>query len=144
MENVINLGIPHVGELIFESFDTPQLVNCLEVSETWKVLTENVLIKRWKGKMFEACKSGEAKVVQLLLENFTCEENGLNFKDEYGWTSIMWACRYGLPDIVKLLLYHSYRNIDLNAANSIGMTAFILACCNRHKNVAQLFLEHSD
>ena len=53
MDKVINLGIPHIGERIFGSFDTPGLKNFLEVSETWKVLAENVLIKRWKGKMFE-------------------------------------------------------------------------------------------
>ena len=69
MDKVINFGIPHVGELIFESLDTPQLMKCLEVSETWRELAENVLIKRWKGKMLKACKNGETKVVQLLLEN---------------------------------------------------------------------------
>ena len=41
-----NLGIPHVGELIFESTDTPGLVNFLDVSQTWKELDENVLNKR--------------------------------------------------------------------------------------------------
>ena len=61
MDKVINLGIPHVGEHIFESIDTPGLFNCLGVSQTWKELAENVLIKRWKGKMVEACKSGEKK-----------------------------------------------------------------------------------
>ena len=54
MDKIINLGIPHVAENIFESIDTPELVQCALVSETWKVLAENVLIKRWKGKIFEA------------------------------------------------------------------------------------------
>ena len=71
MDKVINLGIPHVGELIFESFDTPGLIHCMEVSETWRELAENVLIKRRKGKIyikvFEAFKIGET-VAQLLLE----------------------------------------------------------------------------
>ena len=40
------LGIPHVGELICESTDTPGLVNFLDVSQTWKELDENVLNKR--------------------------------------------------------------------------------------------------
>ena len=80
MEKVINLGIPHVGEKIFRSMDTPGLIKCLEVSKTWKVLAENVLIKRWKGKMFEACQNGETKVVQLLLERCNSEESGLNVK----------------------------------------------------------------
>ena len=82
MEKVINLGIPHVSELVFESLKTQDLIKCLEVSQTWKELAENVLIKRWKGKMFEACQNGETKVVQLLLERCTSEESGLNINDE--------------------------------------------------------------
>ena len=76
MDKVINLGIPHVGENIFRSINTPGLIKFLEVSETWKVLAENVLVKRWKGKMFKASKSGETKVVQLLLECCNSEESG--------------------------------------------------------------------
>ena len=34
LDKVINLGIPHVGELIFESITTPELIKCMEVSET--------------------------------------------------------------------------------------------------------------
>ena len=54
MDKVINLGIPHISELIFESIDTPELFQCALVSETWKILAESDLIKRWKGKMLEA------------------------------------------------------------------------------------------
>ena len=68
MEKVINLGIPHVGEQIFESIETRGLVKCLKVSETWKVLAENVLIKRWKLKMFVACNVNVVK--QKLLNCF--------------------------------------------------------------------------
>ena len=69
LNKIINHGMPHIGEQIFESIDTPGLIKCLDVSETWKELAKNVLIKRWKGKMLKACKNGETKVVQLLLEN---------------------------------------------------------------------------
>ena len=65
MNTIINFGTPHIGEQIFESIDTPGLFQCALVSETWKVLAENVLIKRWTGKMLEACRNGETKVVQL-------------------------------------------------------------------------------
>ena len=54
LDKVINHGMPHIGEQIFESIDTPELFQLALVSETWKVLAENVLIKRWKGKIFEA------------------------------------------------------------------------------------------
>ena len=154
---VINPGIPHVGELIFESIDTPGLIKCLDVSETWKELAENVLIKRWKGKMFEACQNGETKVVQLLLERCNSEESGLNTKDEKERTAFMVACDNGHKDVVKLLLDHSGSNIDLNArtydddiidelipAVLDGWTAFMMACYEGHKDVVKLLLDHSD
>ena len=87
MDKVINLGIPHIAEQIFESFDTPGLINCLEVSETWRELAGNVLIKKWKGKMLEACENGHQDVVQLLLDN--SEGNiDLNARNRWGATSL--------------------------------------------------------
>ena len=66
MDKVINRGMPHVAELIFESLDTPELIKCLEVSETWRELAENVLIKRRKGKIYikvyEAFKIGSTEI----------------------------------------------------------------------------------
>ena len=64
MEKVINLGIPHVSEQIFDSIETEELIEYLKISQTWKILAENVLIKKWKGKMFEACENGETKVTK--------------------------------------------------------------------------------
>ena len=143
LNEVINLGIPHVGELIFESIDTPELFQFALVSETWKVLAENVLIKRWKGKMLEACKSGETKVVQLLLECCNSEESGLNTKAEGGYTVFSTACYFGHKDVVQLLLEQSER-IELNAGCNAGWTAFMLACYFAHKDVVQLLLEQSE
>ena len=62
MEKVINLQIPHVGEKIFEIIDTYDLIKWLKVSNTWRILAENVLLKRWKGKMIEACRHGKFKI----------------------------------------------------------------------------------
>ena len=94
MDKVINLGIPHVAELIFESISTPGLIKCLDVSETWRELAGNVLVKRWKGKLLEACQNGETKVVQLLLERCNSEESGLNTKDIGIWMDCIFV---GLP-----------------------------------------------
>ena len=44
----------------------------------------------------------------------------------------------------KLLsIDHSDSNIELNAINNEGSTAFMLACVNGHKYVAKLLQEHS-
>ena len=86
MEKVINLGIPHVGELIFENIDTDELVECLSVTQTWQILAENVLLKRWRGRTFEACKNGKTEVVEILLKHLENEE--WNTKNQAGRTHL--------------------------------------------------------
>ena len=70
MDKIINNGIPHVLELIFESINTPGLVICLDVSQTWRELAKKILIKRWKGKIKPgpACRKGQIRIVRLVLE----------------------------------------------------------------------------
>ena len=50
MNFVINLGVPHLGEQIFDYIDTPSLIQFRFVSHTWKIIAENVLVNRWKDK----------------------------------------------------------------------------------------------
>ena len=176
MDKIINLGIPHVAENIFERIDTPELVQCALVSETWKVLAENVLLKRWNGKIVEASKCGETKVVQLLLEhsNQTDEEhyqfsvalmtatrhghkdvvgllldrsntNGINICLSARYPPFMIACINGCKEVVQMFLnFGSNHDIDVNARDKSGDTAFIHACRNGHKDVVQLLLDYSD
>ena len=148
LKRVIHLKIPHVGEHIFESIDTPGLIKCLEVSQTWNELAGNVLIKRWKRNaiaipklMLEACQKGQIKVVQLLLERYyNSEESGLDIKDCLGRTTLMIACENGHKGVVKLLLEHS-DIIELNTSDIFGWTAFIYACTNGHTDVVKLLLD---
>ena len=153
IENIINLGIPHVAEQIFESMKTQELFKCLEVSETWNILAGNVLIKRLKagnvsikrlkGRMFEACKYGETQVVRFLLERCNTEESGLNARDNDGWTPFMTACFCGHTIVVQTLLDHSDGHIELNAEDyDFGRTAFMWACYFGQKGVVQLLLNH--
>ena len=144
MDKIINLGIPHIAEQIFDNIETQGLIECLKVSETWKVLAENVLIKRWKGKMFEACQNGETKVVQLLLERCSPEESEVNSKDFCGRTTTMIACENGYKDVVHLLLDYSEMNIDMNARSNGGLNALMLACKYGHTDVVQLLLDNSE
>ena len=104
MDKIINLGIPHIGEQIFKGLDSEDLVQCLEVSQTWRALAETTLLSKWKGKILEACRTGKTKIVKLLLENYNSEENGVNATDGFGSTALMEACLNGHTDVVKLLL----------------------------------------
>ena len=75
MNSVINLGVPHLGEQIFEYLDTPTLIQFRFVSKTWKIIAENVLVNRWKDKnVFEDDEdlpdsTTQTIVVKLLLEH---------------------------------------------------------------------------
>ena len=139
---IINNGIPHVGEQIFESLDTDDLIQYLDVSKTWRVLAENVLLKRWKGRMMEAVFHNQIKIVELLSKNYNSKESGVNFKGVLG-TPFISACMIGRKEIVQLLLKYSYMNedIDFNAKNTDGQTGFILACAFGQVDVVQVLLE---
>ena len=56
----------------------------------------------------------------------------------------MMSCHNGHTDIVKLLLEHSDPQIDFNAKDNDGQTAFMWACRKGHKDVVKLLLEHSN
>ena len=144
MEKIINLGIPHIGEKIFKIIDTPGLIECALVSETWETLAHNVILKRWKGRLIEACEHGYEVIVRLLLENLDHESTELNARDSNRWTAFMTACVYGPVNVVQLILDHSIdKNIDLNARCKNGETAFMFACIWGYKDVIKLILDHS-
>jgi len=143
LDNVINLRMPHIGEQIFTSLETDNLIQCLQVSYAWKVLAENVLLKKWKGKMFDACANGKSRVVKLLLENYNSEDSGLNDKGRSGcrgWTPFMIACANGHKKVVELLLKQSIDSIDVNEKDEFRNTPFLMACQNGQIEVVQLLL----
>ena len=141
MENIINLGIPHIGEQIFKNIETDYLLQCRKVSETWKVLAENVLLKRWKGKMIKACETGKEEIVKLLLENYNTEEIGLDV--DHKNLAFMLACNRGHTDVVKVLLEYAEGNFNFNE-DFFGYDCLFWAGTMEHKDVIKLLLTHSD
>ena len=66
--------------------------------------------------LFEACQSGKAEIVKLLLERLDTENTELNAKDKSTITSsFMLACEKGNTNIANLLLDYSANNIDSDA-----------------------------
>ena len=55
----------------------------------------------------------------------------------------MIACKDGHKDVVHLFLENADRNIDINARNQLGQTAFMYASKNGHKVVVQMVLDNS-
>ena len=144
---VINLGMPHVGEQIFSSINTKSLIQCLSVSKTWNVLAKNTLIKRWKSNLKEACEvfkkaceTGQTEIVKLILKNVNID---LNAKDEMRETAFKRASKKDQKDVIKVLLDHSTREeLDVNARSIGDKTAFMVACEYNHKDIVQIMLDH--
>ena len=115
MDQIINLGIPHIGEKIFESIDTKSLVRFLSVSNAWKELAGNVLFKRHRGQILVACKKEPSEVVKILIERSETEE--LNVKQQLDClTPFMIACEFDRHDVVKSFLQNSEKKaIELNS-----------------------------
>ena len=138
MNKVINLNIPDIGEKIFSSLGTDDLVKLLSVSKTWKELIENVSIKRikrWRGKLYEACKAGQMEVVKILL--LYSDDEGEDLK----WV-FRFACENGHKDIVKLMLgLPGSKHIGLNFFPA-QKTPFIIAYEKGHQDVVKMLLNH--
>ena len=145
MDKVINFGIPHVGEQIFESLEILDLVQTLKVSNTWRSFSEKVLMKRCKDHALEMCSLGHTDVVQLLLEHPGGENIDWNAKDfsnsYFGDTVLTLACQNGHLEVVKLLLDHSNaKQIDLSSLQQ----GVIKACENGHPAVVQELLQRPE
>ena len=57
--------------------------------------------------------------------------DNLEEKDKYGRTAFHYACLRGNLDCVKILMKY---NININAQDNNGETAFILSCKNGYRN----------
>ena len=69
MDRIINLGIPHIGETIFENIDTDELCQYFFVSQTWKVLAENVLLKGAKANCLRHVQVERRKLCSFFWNN---------------------------------------------------------------------------
>ena len=129
MDKIINFGIPHIAEQIFEQLSVDTLKQCMSVSETWKTLAEPIFFKVWKQNLLEACK-GKPSTLQNHCETMDIQK------------AFTLACKSGYKDIVEILLDHPNTATFLNAKDEIGETAFISACIQRNHEIVTLLLDH--
>ena len=104
------LRFPHIPEQILESLDNTSLTNSRVVNISWQNFIDQ---KKYPESRF-------MDVIAHLKE--TCN---------YGDTVFHLACREGYARIAEMIMEKSGEvNIDLNAKNIFGMTAFHSACEN--------------
>ena len=95
----------------------------------------NESIKNGEAYLFDACKSGDLKLVHFLLDNGV----DVNIQDKKKKTPLIWACMKGFVDIVKLLL--SY-DADMYLEDREGFTALKASIFYDHLDVAKVLLEN--
>ena len=81
MDKIINLGIPHVAEQIFEPFGIMDLNECRRVSETWKAIAGEIVLNGWKDHVFWPVYYGATEIVQLFLDHPKCDDIDWNKKE---------------------------------------------------------------
>jgi len=90
--------------------------------EIFKSLNDDDLIQCWK-----VSKTWKVFAEEILLPKWRGK--------------LIEACRAGKTEIVRLLLDNG-DDTELNATDKNGSTPFILACKNRHQDVAELLFDH--
>ena len=105
--------------------------------EILKLLFNHWSIKDVRGPhLFSwAVQHKSIDIVQLMLDHL--DRNSINYY-------LMRACVYGHFEIVELFLKHANsHNIDLNAKDITGKTAFSLACERANVQIIQCFLDNA-
>ena len=123
MDTIINIGIPHIGEQIFKGLGIVDLIWYKSVSETWKVLIENVLCKKvvekYKRNVNAVFEQKDQAVItnifKILLEDSREDSNiDFNVRNHYRQTPFMQACKTGNKKVVKLFMdFSEKKSIDL-------------------------------
>ena len=88
-------------------------------------------------------------IVKLFLDQPNSKDIDFNVGDDFGNTGLMLACDFSnlsprFTDIVKMILDYAAvgKNIDVNARDWSGLTAFMQSCRAGFEDVATLFLTH--
>jgi ankyrin repeat protein len=95
------------------------------------------LNKQLNNDFLKAAKNGELETVTRLLDERP--DININFKDDYGRSSLMEASSNGHFDIVKLLLD---RGATIDDKDNAGFNSLMLASQRGHLAIVELLLDH--
>ena len=94
-----------------------------------KIESKNLSVEKITRDAINALSWGFEKIFLVLFNKGNQLGSDWNTKDDFGFTALMYACKHGMDEIVKILLQDP--GIDVNAENKYGYTALHLEC-HRH------------
>lgn len=88
---------------------------------------------------YQACFQGFAELVQYMIKKQGAKVNQQNCSE----TPLMIVCKSdsNSQEVLKVVKMLCLESCIINASNSVGMTAFMLACFHGHTDVAELLLK---
>ena len=117
MEEII-LRFPHLAEKIFQKLDNNGRAKCREGGRLWQTFIH------------------ERNNPQIRIVNIS---NVLS----QGWTYLHLAVGNGQIDMVEKIMKNSVEfDIDLNAKDYLGLTAFHYTCVFGYVKIAEIFINH--
>ena len=93
----------------------------------------------WKKKLYDATAGGRVSEVSSLLRNHPEIDVNWTNPDNYQWTPLHAASRYGHVEVVKLLLAHPDINVNLKSRG--GQTPLSLGCKYGQVSVVEVLLK---
>ena len=97
----------------------------------------NAVNDKGRNALMYTAKYGTKEIAALLIKKGA----DINAVDHHGYTALMHMAQFGAKEIVDLLL-DAFDDLDVNAKNSNGDTALILAIKAGHNGVAASLLEY--
>mgnify|MGYP001448713685 FL=1 len=133
MNEIISLAIPHIGEEIFKNCSDQDLIEFRHVSTTWRELSENVLVKRWRDRLIEAtCSCGfcfDVKDCSCGFCSNDCSCDCCSNEEELFICSTIHNLCLQPNEVIQILFDHPGGNdINWNAKDQYGNTIYMLAC----------------
>ena len=127
---------------------TPLMLTCLLDNEDYGLKMFRILVKAdaslnltdnmKRTALHYACMKGRAELVQRLIDD---DRVDLSLADNDGNTALVHACLSGKPHIVDRLLDAMVRyGMNVDRRNTLGYTAFLIACKFGHYVSAHLVL----
>ena len=101
---------------------------------------------RWgETALHKACAYGQTEVVKILSNHsLTKSSLDLNIRNYMNSTPLHYACESGYIETIKAMLHFCLdRNVDINAVDDKGHTAFTYACSQGKLDIVEIFYNNS-
>ncbi|KAB7507820.1 Ankyrin repeat domain-containing protein 10 [Armadillidium nasatum] len=109
-------------------------------AKEWNRTSEQELNQNFP--LHRACRDGDIDALHCLLQQKDSAALHLSLEDTYyGWTPLHWACYFGKPECLQLLLKSSDGNVPDIKTSVYNQTPTHIAAFTGHSECLQILIE---